>query len=462
MSMTAATLSESLGAIVGPGQTLSNPDHLHGYRVSGKTPKAVIRPGSDQEVAEVVRFAATERLTLLPAGARTKRAMNVPTTAFDVAIDMTRFDRVVAYDPDDLTLSVEAGVSLSRLEAVLAEHRQFLPLAVPFMSRATVGGTIASGVDSPLRQFYGTARDYVLGMEFVTGDGRVVKSGGRVVKNVSGYDLHKLMIGSFGSLGVITKVNFRTFPTAASIGAFIAFFESARDAAGMRHRIAQSPLRPLTLEVLSPQATELLFRDRARGVELGPRLIDTPSKAAWALLVSFAGSGRVLERYERDLRALAGRDASALLDENATSAVLARLREFSPIALESSPGAVILRLSVLPSAIAHALDDVTLVAAKRELPWAAMARGVGVIYVALLPAAEDGEARSRVGGVIDDLFAAFRSCEASISVAWCVDESNEAISLRKTTRNDLEQMRKIKHAFDPASVFAPDPLGAWV
>jgi len=462
MSMAAAALSEHLGPIVGPEQIITNSEHLRGYRVSGETPKALVRPGSDQEVAEIVRFAATERLTLLPTGAGTKRAMHVPAARFDVAIEMVRLDRVVAYDPDDLTLSVEAGVSLSRLAAVLAEHRQFLPLAVPFMHRATVGGTIASGVDSPLRQFYGTARDYVLGMEFVTGDGQVAKSGGRVVKNVSGYDLHKLMIGSFGSLGVITKVNFRTFPMAASIGAFIAFFRSVRDAARMRDRIAESPLRPLTLEVLSPLATELLFGDRATGVESGPRLIDTPSKAHWALLVSFAGSGRVRERYERDLRALADAGASAVLEENTTSAVLARVREFSPIALESSPGAVILRLTVLPGEIAEALDDLARLAGKQELPWAAMARGVGVIYLALLPTAQDGEVRSRVGRAIDDLFDAFRPRQGSLTLAWCADAWKQAMSPRKTTRNDLEQMRKIKRAFDPTRVFASDPLGAWV
>ncbi|HXX71369.1 MAG TPA: FAD-binding oxidoreductase [Candidatus Acidoferrum sp.] len=461
MSLAGTAPWESLRTIVGPGQITTDSEQLQGYRVSGKTPKAVVRPGSEQEVAEIVRFLAMERLTLVPIGARTKRAMHVPTAAFDVTVDMARLDRVVAYDPDDLTLSVEAGVPLSRLATVLAEHRQFLPLAVPFMNCSTVGGTIASGVDSPLRQFYGTARDYVLGMEFVTGDGRVVKSGGRVVKNVSGYDLHKLMIGSFGSLGVITKVNFRTFPMAASTGAFVAFFDSGQGAVGICHQIAQSPLRPLTLEILSPQAAELVLGDRAAGVESGSRLIDTPS-AHWALLVSFAGSGGMVERYERDLRALAGRGVSVLLDENTTSAVLARIREFSPMALESSPRAVILRLSVLPSEIAQALDELALVADKQDLPWAAMARGVGVIYFALLPTAHDGGVRVRLGRALDDLFDAFRPRERSIAMAWCAEEFKEAMSPRKTTRNDLEQMRKIKHAFDPTGVFAPDPLGAWV
>jgi FAD/FMN-containing dehydrogenase len=171
----------------------------------------------------------------------------------------------------------------------------------------------------------------------------------------------------------------------------------------------------------------------------------------------------VLARYERDLRVLAGAGASALLDENTTSAVLARIREFSPIALESSPGAVILKLTVLPGEIAQALDDLALSAAKQELPWAAIARGVGVIYLALLPTTHDGEVRSRISRAMDDVFEVFRPPrERSITIAWCADESMGAMSRRKTTRNDVEQMRQIKQAFDPTRVFAPDPLGAWV
>jgi len=461
MSMAAAAISENLGAIVGPAQVITNSQQLRAYGAGGRTPKAAIRPGSDQEVAEVVRFARTEKLTLMPTGARTKRDMNIPTAEFDLALDMGRLDRVVAYDPGDLTLSVEAGLPLASLAGVLAEHQQLLPLVVPFLNRATVGGTVASGVDSPLRQFYGTARDYVLGMEFVTGDGRVVKSGGRVVKNVSGYDLHKLMIGSFGSLGVITKVNFRTFPLWTSMRALLARFVSARDAVEMRHRIAQSPLRPLTLEILSPKAAELLFRDLEVPVPFDPPPIGAPSKAPWALLVSFAGTARVLERYERDLRQLAGAGEAAVLDESSTAAALARVREFSPIALESSPFAVIIRMNVLPGEMAQALDAAALAAARQELPWAAMARGVGVIDFALLPGRPPGQ-RSTAGRVIEGVFEAFGHREGSITIPWCREEYKEAMPARRTPPHDLEQMRKIREAFDPTKVFAPDPLQAWI
>ena len=163
-------------------------------------------------------------MSIVACGARSKLAIGSPPSRYDVALDLTRLDRVMAYDPDDLTLSVEAGVPLRTLAQTLAEHQQFLPLAVPFLDQTTMGGLIASGVDSPLRQFYGTARDFLLGMEFVTGEGVAAKSGGRVVKNVAGYDLHKVMIGALGTLGVITRVNFKTFPMPIQTRGFVARF----------------------------------------------------------------------------------------------------------------------------------------------------------------------------------------------------------------------------------------------
>src|SRR6202030_378400 len=111
----------------------------------------------------------------------------LPPRQYDLALDVTRLDRIVACDPGDLTVAVEAGIPLKKLASVLAEYTQLLPLAVPYFDRATVGGTIASGVDTPLRQFYGTARDYLLGVEYVTGEGVLAKMGGRVAKKGTGY-----------------------------------------------------------------------------------------------------------------------------------------------------------------------------------------------------------------------------------------------------------------------------------
>src|SRR5271163_2456785 len=216
MSTGSRTVASRLPDLVGAAHVLQDPAQLAFYEVDGLTPGAAVRPGSREEIVAVVKFAAAENLAVIPSGARTKLGIGLPPRRYDIALDMTRLDQVVAYDPGDLTLSVEAGIPLRTLGGILAEHRQFLPLGVPYQSQTTIGGTIASGVDSPLRQLYGTARDCLLGMEFVTGQGVAVKSGGRVVKNVTGYDIHKLMIGALGTLGVITRVNFKTFPMPAA------------------------------------------------------------------------------------------------------------------------------------------------------------------------------------------------------------------------------------------------------
>src|SRR6267143_3189650 len=205
MTSPSANVPARLESIVGASQVLTNAASCANYAV-------VEIPASAEEVAEIVRFAALEKLALIPCGNRTKLAIGMPPSRYDIALDMTAPDQIPHYDPGDLTVSAEAGIPLAKLNSALNEHSQFLPLLVPWYSRSTIGGTIASGLHSPLRQFYGTARDFLIGAEFGTGSGALTKSGGRVVKNVTGYDLHKLLIGSLGTLAVITRLNFRTFP----------------------------------------------------------------------------------------------------------------------------------------------------------------------------------------------------------------------------------------------------------
>lgn len=136
--------------------------------------------------------------------------------AADVRVVDTRgMDRVVEYDPADLTVTVEAGCRFDVLDAALAEHGQWLPADVPSPARTTVGGMIAAGLAGPLRRTYGSLRDQIIGIEWVGGEGQVLRSGGRVVKNVAGYDLMKLHVGARGRLGVVTKATFRVRPRPA-------------------------------------------------------------------------------------------------------------------------------------------------------------------------------------------------------------------------------------------------------
>src|SRR5579864_2009221 len=322
MSSPAKAMPSRIGDLVGAANVTDDPARLAAYEVDGVQPSAAARPGTADEVAELVKLAVAEKLAVIPTGARTKLGIGMPPARYDLAIDMTRLDRVISYDPGDLTLSVEAGIPLAKLAATLAEHKQFLPLAVPFYERATIGGTLANGVDSPLRQMYGTARDFVLGMEFVTGDGALAKSGGRVVKNVSGYDLHKLMLGAIGSLGVMTRVNFKTFPLAAETRGWLAGFSRAEEAFAFADSIRKSPLAPQTLEIFDGQAAAIL----GSAVPI--------DRTEWSVAVSAAGNERVLERSAGDLQRMSrNADAAAFraLDGAAVAALLTAIREFAAL-----------------------------------------------------------------------------------------------------------------------------------
>ena len=222
--------------------------------------RLVVRPvGSGAGRRKSSASQPAEKLSVIPCGGRTKLGIGSPPARYDIALDLSRMNRVLAYDPRDLTLGVEPGVRIEDLLQVLGEQNQFLPLAVPFADRATIGGIVATNSSSPLRHSYGAVRDFCLGMEFVTGEGVLAKSGGRVVKNVTGYDLHKLLIGSLGTLAVITRVNFRTFPLPQAQGTFVASFSDSEAAFRFCRTIANSVLTPQIVEVADPAAAHLLF-----------------------------------------------------------------------------------------------------------------------------------------------------------------------------------------------------------
>ena len=373
MTLLSPAHATALESVMDPSCVISEPQALAKYAIHGIAPGSAAKPRSALEAADIVRFAAAEKLAVIPCGNRSKLDLGATPLRYDIALDLSGLCEIAHYDAADLTLSVDAGVPLAQLDATLFQHNQFLPLLTPYYSSSTIGGAIASGLDSPLRQFYGTARDFLLGAEFIDGTGAQVKSGGRVVKNVTGYDLHKLLIGSLGSLGVITRLNFRTFPAPiAGTCGFIASFPTHEAALALRRRIVESPLSPLTLDVISP-STARIFATRTplaaevpvfSGENHSERQISLPLPGDWfhpqhwQLCAAFAGNPEVLDRYTRDLTRFA-HDAKAssanFLDDSMRPSIWGRLREAIALFREASAAASIFRLSFLPGFQAHAI-----------------------------------------------------------------------------------------------------------
>jgi glycolate oxidase FAD binding subunit len=179
--------------------------------VDGVVPGLVARPTSTQEVSEVLKGAAAHRLTVVPRGRGTKMTWGMPPSSADVLVDLAAMDQVLDHQAGDLIVETQAGARLAELQAVVGKEGQRLVLdeTVP---GASVGGTLATNASGPQRVLVGTARDLLIGITVVRADGVVAKAGGRVVKNVAGYDLGKLMIGSFGTLAIVTEALFRLHP----------------------------------------------------------------------------------------------------------------------------------------------------------------------------------------------------------------------------------------------------------
>jgi len=169
-------------------------------------------PSSPSELGELVRGAAGANQGLYPIGGRTSLDLGLPPLKPGVAVEMGRLNRVIDYPARDMTITVQAGITIAEITKTLDAEHQWLPIDVPNPDRATLGGAIATNTSGPRRLGYGTLRDYVIGISFIVDDGTEVKAGGRVVKNVAGYDLMKLHIGALGTLGVITQVTLKVKP----------------------------------------------------------------------------------------------------------------------------------------------------------------------------------------------------------------------------------------------------------
>ena len=232
--------------------------------IDGVSPSTVLRPESIEELAQTL---ASEKGAIVPLGAATQTYFGNPLRRADCALDLTRLSRITEYNPADLTVHVEAGVPLEQLQHALLENNQFLPLDPWNGPRATVGGIAATNAQGPFRAT-GTIRDWIIGMKVVHVDGQISKAGGRVVKNVTGYDLQKLYTGSLGTLAVIVEVSLKLrakFPRTATA---IARPADESGAAALIASIRNSALQPISCEWTGPENEVLLrFGEHPRAVD---------------------------------------------------------------------------------------------------------------------------------------------------------------------------------------------------
>jgi len=414
------------------------------FAIDGCLPQRVECPATVDALARCAADSHAANLAVIPVGNGTQLQVGRAPTRYDVALSTQRLNRILAHEAADMTVTVEAGITLADLNAALAPARQGLPLDPPHPERTTIGAVIATDACGPLRLSQGKVRDLLIGITVVLADGTLIHGGGRVVKNVAGYDLMKLFTGSFGTLGVIVEATFKLRPVAEHEAVFV--LPAAATEAGIL----------LGVEVQSAQVVPHYIEavNSAGAACVG---LDGPS-----VVVGCGGSAEEIAAQRRHLEDYVCRGSLRMCGADEAARLYAALRDFpaaSTLPLPSRPlgtsphdGLYGCRISVLPSQSAPLLVCIEEEAARRNLPAAILSHvGSGVVFL-------------RVGGSSgDDTFPSFSEwLQESVRAAggWAViDLLPPALKGRIDPWGPeppgMALMRGIKQTLDPNECLSP-------
>lgn len=411
------------------------------YAVDGLTPLVVLRPASVEELSSALKKLHAEGQASIPWGGGTRMSVgNVP-ERYHAALDLTGLNSNVTHEPGDLTVVTDAGVRVADLSALLAKINQRLPFDVPQAEKATVGGSVASNAAGFLRSSAGGIRDWVIGMKVVLADGTMTKSGGRVVKNVQGYDMHRLHTGAFGTLGVIAEVAFKLTPIPAKTLTIAAVFDSLGSAAQAVTALFNGPF--------TPEAMSLFYGEgaaKAAGTRI-PRGVAGPCRILLLTRVA-GGEAAVVRQTDETVKAARSTGATAVETiEGADADALWRTADTSPAGVTVSA-----RSTLRPSNALKALQDLDI--ALSSWPSLVLTARVDCGFGTLVTnwwGRTNEDAREAVGASVQ---AAQRNGGATV-----IEVSPSGIKRGMDVFGDvgpsLPVMRRMKEQYDPARVLNP-------
>ena len=412
-------LARSITAIVGGDHVTEEP----AFKIDGLSPKLLARPGSADEVAACMTVCSESDAAVVPTGQMTWLEFGNPLRCVDVVLSLDRMRRIIDYSPPDLTATVEAGLTLSEFNAVTVQERQWLPLDPPGLRSASLGAIAACNSSGALRLGFGTPRDYVIGLKLVHADGSESKSGGKVVKNVAGYDMNKLYTGSYGTLAIITELTFKLRPLPERSSTILITSKHRGPLFQLARRVLASELQPASVVL-----TRRLCSSSA------PRLPDD------ALLIRFVDSeAAVGHQVDWVIQAIDATYEATVLSDNEADSVWAEVADFDQHAIR-------VRLSVPLSAVPAELERAFLAHVECI---AAVDIGTGIIRLAFETDEESA------GNQIKRLRASAAGANGTLVIERAPAETRREADAWGDVGSTAELVRSIKARFDPQSLLNP-------
>ena len=447
-----SSLVEQLASLLGGSAVLPG----DGYEVDGLTPQAVVRPVDRLQLAEVLQWASSEGVGILPRGGGTRTWLgNVPRKA-DVVLDLGAFNRVLDYQPADMTATVEAGVNLASLQEHLAPGGEFVPLETAQASRSTVGGILSVGAGGPLSYAYGLPREWLIGIGVMSAQGVSTKAGGKVVKNVTGYDLNKLYTGSLGTLGVIVEASFKLLPNNPHSGMLLASFPSLAASISAGRKLLQSPAAPMGCHsVTSGVSRRLQDSVQAASQDLGLGEEETALSFAF-----YAGRAQATKRRMDEAAALLLAEGANAVQRIDDSAAVGMLQWFTDAPAEISPSSVlVIKASVQSKSAARTSAECGEILVSGEKPDLMTDLGFGSIRLFWPRSAEETTGKADTEQPILDAVQQTRQIASRYGgtavVEHCPLPVKRQIDVWGDAPDSMAVMQGIKDRFDPNGILNP-------
>jgi glycolate oxidase FAD binding subunit len=389
-------------------------------------PQSVSRPAAVADLGQLIRRAGAEGFGLFPFGGGTHLHIGLPPSKPGVAVDMTALDQVIDYPARDMTITVQAGITIAKLQTILATENQRLPIDVAKAELATVGGAIAVNATGPRRFGFGTLRDYVIGISFMDDGGNEVKAGGRVVKNVAGYDLCKLHIGALGTLGIVTQVTLKVMPRPdANAAVSMSMPYQPNNLQEVLDRVHSSKTRPTCVELDSMGHTD----------ELSPEV-----QPGWRLFVLFEGSSEAVGWQVEQIRS----EIPGLTRVEEPYNVVDYLFQYAALRRPR----VAFKANLLPSRTAALLYQVF---ALSPQPFLQSHAGNGIV----LGDFHGDLTLDKTSRLLSELRQAAVAAHGNLIVTRCPPAWKRDLKVWGEPRGDLALMRAVKRELDPRDLFNP-------
>ena len=451
-------LHDELKNIVGESGIPSEAQ-IAAYTFDGHVPKAVVLPASVQEMQDVLQFATKQGLSIMPAGAGTKLGIGNLPQKVDIVLATTRLNSVVEYEPADLTVTVKAGIRLKHLQTELAQHRQYLAMNPPYAERCTIGGIVSANASGSSRLRHGTARNQVLGLRVVRPDGTIVKSGGKVVKNVAGYDLNKLYIGAFGTLGIITEVTLKLSPIPARQAILTADFQNVQEAADTGLAIVGSQALPMFVNLfINAENPQLRVNKSPTPLELTrhhreTKWNDAQGSIVKKLVVGFGGDPETVSWQLTQCQEMMEQNGAIgveVIEGESQQHLQEAVQEFP--ADKRNTEIVITKLNLKRTDIAGIALQIVDAEWARDVQMMTLL-GSGVLYLTI-PVASDTDFQT-LADALTQLRQSVMAVQGNLIIETAPPELKRHIDVWGSVETTLPLMKQIKAKFDPEGLLNP-------